>query len=93
MTKLRKEEKEPGTIRTYLNSVKGSLVKDPRKKSIPDSHIKGFKLSKLKFCLARDYILTSLMFDNASRPGATSNMILEEFEKAIFRENGYVISV
>ena len=63
------------------------------KKTISDSHIKGFKLSKLKFCLARDYILTSLIFDNASRPGAISNMTLEEFERAIFRENRYVISV
>ena len=138
MTKLRNEEKEPGTIQTYLNSVKhfidfcqaednhildgqntsqirvlickwrntlyremnerefekelkardyfpspeeiekfdnSSLVKDA-KKTISDSHIKGFKLSKLKFCLARDYILTSLIFDNASRPGAISNMTL-----------------
>ena len=79
----------PKEIEKFDNS---SLVKDA-KKTISDSHIKGFKLSKVKFCLARDYILTSLIFDNASRPSAISNMTLQEFERAIFRENGYVISV
>ena len=33
------------------------------------------------------------MFDNASRPGDLSNMTLKEFERAIFRNNGHVISV
>ena len=45
------------------------------------------------YCEARDYLLTSLIFDNASRPGAISNMTLVEYKRATERDIGYVISV
>ena len=45
------------------------------------------------YCEARDYLLTSPIFDNASRPGAINNMILGEYKRATERDNGYVISV
>ena len=45
------------------------------------------------YCEARDYLLTSLIFDNVSRPGAISNMTLGEYKRATERVIGYVISV
>ena len=155
MTKLTDEKKEPGTIKTYLNSVKhfidfceaedndilvGQNIPQVRvlickwrntfykeaqereyekeleamdnfptpeevlqfdesetvlsaKKLILKAQVKGFRLTKQNYCHVRDYLLTRLIFDNASRPGALSNMTLKEFERAIFRNNGHVISV
>ena len=53
----------------------------------------NFKVTKTNFCLVRDFILTSLIFDNASRPGALSNMTLDEYSRVVFKDGGYVISV
>ena len=136
MTKLNKEKKEPGTIKTYLTSVKhfidfceaernnilkdqnvsqvnilickwrNTLRKEAQKKQpekeliarenfptaeqilnfdksekvknakriIINSQVSNrFKMRKGNHCEARDYLLTSLIFDNASRPGVISN--------------------
>ena len=43
--------------------------------------------------MVRDYLLTSLILDNASRPGAISNMTLYEFSCAKRQNHGYVVSV
>ena len=48
---------------------------------------------KKNFCLVRDYILTNVVFDNGSRPGAIANMTLHEFESAINQTDGFVIRV
>ena len=156
MTKLKDENKDPSTIKTYLNSVKhfidfivasekelfknqnlekvrvllrqwrNTLYKEiqeldyekqlnardffptPSEIEIFDkSEISisamttlkqaaaapNFQVTKTNFCLVRDYILTSLIFDNASRPGALSNMTLHEYSKVVFKDGGYVISV
>ena len=155
MVKLQEEEKEPGTIKTYLGSVQhflnyvmvtvipgydfdainrmGPILKQWRRNlwkgikirqyeknlsdvsrfpmpkdicSLDKSDLTKEALSTLKiyshldatvtkksFCLIRDYIMTNLIFDNASRPGAISNMTLKEFDNALHQEDGYVIRV
>ena len=156
MSKLKDEEKDPSTIKTYLNSVKhfidfivasekelfknqnlekvrvllrqwrNTLYKEIQeldyekqlnardffptpsdieifdKSEISNSAIAtlkqaatmpNFKVTKTNFCLVRDFILTSLIFDNASRPGALSNMTLDEYSRVVFKDGGYVISV
>ena len=45
------------------------------------------------YCAVRGYLLISLVFDNASRPGAISIMTLDECKRAINRIHGYVIRV
>ena len=146
MTKLTNEGKDPGTIRTYLNSVKqfidfgvaeeNDLFKNRNiekirvllrqwrntltreceelehekqlvardffpspsgierfdkseisenakyilKKAANDPN---FKIRRTDFCLVREYLITCLIFDNASTPGAISNMKLAEFARAI----------
>ena len=52
----------------------------------------GFKINKQNFCLEKDYLLTSLRLDNASRPGAISNMTLHQFSCAKRQNHGYVVS-
>ena len=156
MSKLKDEEKDPSTIKTYLNSVKhfidffvasekglfknqnlekvrvllrqwrNTLYKEIQeldyekqlnardffptpsdieifdKSEISNSAIATlkqaatvpkFKVTKTNFCLVRDFILTSLIFDNAYRPGALSNMTLDEYSRVVFKDGGYVISV
>ena len=44
-----------------------------------------FKMRMGNYCEARDYLLTSLTFDNASRPGAISNITLGEYKRATER--------
>ena len=45
------------------------------------------------YCAVRGYLLMSLVFDNATRPGAISNIMLDECKRATNRDNGYVIRV
>ena len=45
------------------------------------------------YCSVRGYLLISLVFDNASRPVAISNMTLDECKRATNRDHGYVIGV
>ena len=45
------------------------------------------------YCAVRGYLLMSLVFGNAFRPRAISNMTLDECKKATNRDNGYVIRV
>ena len=63
------------------------------KKLFLKAQFKGFRLTKQNYCHVQDYLLTRLIFDNASQLGPLSNMTLKEFEKAIFTNNGHVISV
>ena len=50
---------------------------------------------KSRFKQIRDYLLSTLLIDNCSRPGGVHNITLEEFEKAIPDENNrrFVIQV
>ena len=48
---------------------------------------------KSDFLSMRDYLIAKLIIDNASRPGAISNLTLKEFDNAHERENGMVIEV
>ena len=50
-------------------------------------------ISRNAFSRARDYLITCLINDNTSRPGAVSNMTLEEFSLADKQTQGWVISV
>ena len=50
-------------------------------------------MSIRNYCEARDYLLTTLIFDNVSRPGAISNMSLGKYKRATERDNGYMIIV
>ncbi|XP_065667327.1 uncharacterized protein LOC136087847 [Hydra vulgaris] len=154
MGKLNKENKKPGTIKTYLGSIKhfldfciikerSDIVTNEKHskiktqiskwektlwKSIQESRyekdkvdLENFpsaeeivfldnsdivrdankiisssstiKLTKATFCLARDYLLTCIIFDNASRPGAISNMTLNEFKKSTEKKEGFIVSV
>ena len=45
------------------------------------------------YCAVRGYLLISLVFDNASRPGAISIMTLDECKRATNRDHGHVIRV
>ena len=45
------------------------------------------------YCAVRGYFLISLVFDNASRPEAISNMTLDECKRVTNRDHGYVIRV
>lgn len=51
------------------------------------------KPSLKDFCLLRDYIITNLCLDNASRTGALSNMTLGEFENSSPHESGTQVRV
>ncbi|XP_065657834.1 uncharacterized protein LOC136082440 [Hydra vulgaris] len=50
-------------------------------------------ITRAGFCNVRDYLLTHLVLNNASRPGAIANMTLEEFQSADKQDDGYVVSV
>lgn len=50
-------------------------------------------LKRTEFCKIRDYIITNLILDNGSRPGALRNMTLEEFSRATKQKDGYVVAV
>ena len=46
------------------------------------------------FCSMRDYLITTLILDNASRSGAIANMTLKEYGQArVSKEGGHLISV
>ena len=55
--------------------------------------VPNFKVTMRNLCLVRDYILTSLMFDNASSLGALSNMSVDEYSKVVYKDGGYITSV
>lgn len=53
----------------------------------------GDNLNRQIFCLARNYLISSLILDNSTRPGTLSNMTLKEFSEAKKGNNGYVVAV
>lgn len=48
---------------------------------------------KRDFCMARDYLISSLILDNSTRPGVLSNLTLKEFGEAQKQDEGWLISV
>uniref|UniRef100_A0A7M5V265 Uncharacterized protein n=2 Tax=Clytia hemisphaerica TaxID=252671 RepID=A0A7M5V265_9CNID len=103
ITVYRKHQKE----RQWVNEVKqlqemitaddinkfdeSSQVKASRK-VLASKHVQAH-ISMTNFVSGRDYLLTSLCLDNASRSGALANMTLEEFKKGSVVEGSYNISV
>ena len=81
------------TPEKILNFGKSEKVKNVKHIIVNSQVGKRFKMRMGDYCEARDYLLTSLIFDNASRPGAISNMTLVEYKRATERDIGYVISV
>ena len=63
------------------------------KKVIKICNSTGFVITKSNYCLARSYLLTYTLFNNASRPGATANMTIGEFRQALYKDSSYTISV
>lgn len=53
----------------------------------------SYQISRHEFCNIRDYLITNLIINNGSRPGAISNMTLKQFEDAHFQDKGYVVEV
>ena len=51
------------------------------------------KSSKVDLCSGRHYLITRIIFDNALRQGAVSNMTVKEYNEAKFKEGEYVVSV
>ena len=50
--------------------------------------------SRKEFCIVRDYLLTYVILENASRPGCISNMTLKELERREIQSDGsYIVSV
>ena len=81
------------TPEQILNLDKSDKVKNAKRIIVNSNVGNKFKIRMGNYCEARNYSLTSLIFDNASRPGAISNMTLGEYKRATERDNGYVISV
>jgi len=50
-------------------------------------------IKRTGFCSIRDYIITSLILDNGSRPGAIANMTLQEYKLGTKQKDGYVVAV
>ncbi|XP_065640288.1 uncharacterized protein LOC124815663 [Hydra vulgaris] len=63
------------------------------KKILKSCNNSNFVLNKSNYCLARSYLLTYILFNNASRPGAIANMTIGEFRRALHNASGYTISV
>ena len=54
----------------------------------------GKPINRKDYCHARDYLLTYIIMDNASRSGCISNMTLKEYQNAEVQDDGsYIISV
>ena len=49
--------------------------------------------TKTEFCLCRDYLLTTLILDNAPRAGSISNMTCREYKHMTIQDSSYVIAV
>ena len=78
----------PSETERFDKSEISEFVKYILKKAANDP---DFKFRRTDFSLAEDYLITCLIFDNASRPGAISNMKLANFACAIKKDNGYVM--
>ena len=50
-------------------------------------------LLRRDFCAMRDFLMSSIILDNASRSGAISNMTMEEMEAKRKTDDGYLIAV
>ena len=44
--------------------------------------------NRKEFCYVRDYVLTYIILENASRPGCISNMTMTELEKFEMQQDG-----
>ncbi|XP_066925272.1 uncharacterized protein [Clytia hemisphaerica] len=62
-------------------------------KAILKSAIRRENVSMKAFVSARDYLLTSMCLDNASRTGALANMTLQEFKNGKIQDDTYIVNV
>ncbi|XP_047128536.2 uncharacterized protein LOC124809068 [Hydra vulgaris] len=54
---------------------------------------RSLKLNRKSYCLIRDCLIAQVLFDNASRPAAISNMTLGEFKSSVSQNDGIVVRV
>ena len=45
------------------------------------------------FCCIRDHIITNLVLDNSSRPGAIANMTLQEYGLTTRQKDGHIVAI
>ncbi|XP_065648964.1 uncharacterized protein LOC136078070 isoform X1 [Hydra vulgaris] len=63
------------------------------KDTIKASKSSSFVITKSNYCLVRSYLLAYTILNNATRPGASANMTIGEFRRALYKENCYTISI
>ena len=71
---------------------KSEVMKDAVSKLKRFSHSEN-TITKKAFTLVGDFLLMCIIFDNASRPGAISNMTLLKFQGALVQTDGFVVRV
>lgn len=71
-----------------------SEIVDDARQNIKNSIVQFKGTSVKQFTCPRDYVLSSIVLSNASRPGAIRNMTLKEFGSANRSDNGvYLVGV
>lgn len=71
------------------SSYKDNIIKSLRSFACSDR-----LASRREYCLARDYLLTYTILDNATRSGCIANMTMKEFKNAEYQSDGsYIVNV
>ena len=76
-------------LTTYDNS---NAVKEAVK-LLKQALVKKMDVTRKEFCLMRNYLITVLILDNASRSGAIANMTMREFRTVRASGDGHIIGV
>ena len=77
----------PAEIKSLDQSEEARLAREALHEYVKDN----WEISKISFCLNRDYSLTFIVFDNASRPSPVTNMTLGELNAAVSQQDGVVV--
>ena len=80
----------PAEIKSLDESEETRLAREALHEYVKD---KKREISKRSFCLVRDYLLTFILFDNASRPSPVASMTLGELNAAVNQRDGVTVSV
>ena len=81
---------QPDELESFDNSKE---VKNA-KQLLKDCVATDINITRSQFCSMRNFLMTTLIFDNGSRAGAIANMTLEEFRKSQQSpEKGFLIAV
>ena len=76
-----------------INSLDNSLHKGNAIKILNYFQCHKDAPSRKQYCLVRDYLITYLILDNASRSGCIANFTLEEYDNVELQENGSYILI